>query len=124
VRYLIVAETYRDPEFARVNLHLAERLAVRAVAAAGTDAAQVAALVRGTGDLGQAAELLLAPVAGSGGRAASLRRFRNQSQTRCQRPKIPPDSAASRPGRRCACLAAGSGVASAGQGQSRLSAST
>jgi hypothetical protein len=24
VRYLIVAETYRDPEFARVNLHLAE----------------------------------------------------------------------------------------------------
>ena len=33
------------------------------------------------------------------------------------------DSAASRPGCRCACLAAGSGVASAGQGQSRLSAS-
>ena len=111
MRYLIVAEAYRDleqvssrlvlterlsallvqtpaallptvcylcqgliaPEFAGVDLGLAEKLAVRALATAvGTDAAQVAALVREAGDLGQAAERLLAPVAGSGGRAASL----------------------------------------------------
>ena len=107
MRYLIVAEAYRDleqvssrlalterlaallaqtpagllptvcylcqgliaPEFAGVDLGLAEKLAVRAVAtAAGTDAAQVTALVRETGDLGQAAERLLAlPNAGRGG---------------------------------------------------------
>jgi DNA ligase 1 len=111
VRYLIVAEAYRDleqvsgrlalterlaalladtpaellptvcylcqgliaPEFAGVDLGLAEKLAVRAVAAAaGSDVGQVAALVRETGDLGQAAERLLAPVAGAGGRAAGL----------------------------------------------------
>jgi len=99
VRYLVVAEAYRDleqvssrlalterlaallaqtpagllptvcylcqgliaPEFAGVDLGLAEKLAARAVAAAaGADAAQVAALVRETGDLGQAAERLLA----------------------------------------------------------------
>jgi len=112
VRYLIIAEAYRDleqvssrlalterlaallaqtpegllptvcylcqgliaPEFAGVDLGLAEKLAVRAVAtAAGADTAQVAALVRETGDLGQAAERLLArPSAGAGGRAASL----------------------------------------------------
>jgi DNA ligase 1 len=62
------------PEFAGVNLGLAEKLAARAVAtAAGADAAQVAALVRETGDLGQAAERLLAlPRPGAGGRAASL----------------------------------------------------
>src|SRR5262245_13043755 len=112
VRYLIVAEAYRDleqvssrlalterlaallaqtpaellptvcylcqgliaPEFAGVDLGLAEKLAVRAVAtAAGADAAQVAALVRETGDLGQAAERLLAqPMAGAGRQAAGL----------------------------------------------------
>jgi DNA ligase 1 len=112
VRYLIVAEAYRDleqvssrlaltgrlaellaqtpagllptvcylcqgliaPEFAGVDLGLAEKLAVRAVAtAAGTDATQVIALVRETGDLGQAAErLLAAPIPGTGGREASL----------------------------------------------------
>src|SRR5215472_16610545 len=112
VRYLIVAEAYRDleqvssrlalterlaallaqtppgllptvcylcqgliaPEFAGVDLGLAEKLAVRAVATAvGTDAAQVAALVRETGDLGQAAERLLAvPCDGTGSRAADL----------------------------------------------------
>src|SRR5580700_6344760 len=112
VRYVIVAEAYRDleqvssrlalterlaallaqtpdgllptvcylcqgliaPEFAGVDLGMAEKLAVRAVAtAAGTDAAQVTALVRETGDLGQAAERLLAqPVPEAGGRAASL----------------------------------------------------
>lgn len=111
MRYLIVAEAYRDleqvssrlalterlaallaqtpaellptvcylcqgliaPEFAGVDLGLAEKLAVRAVATAGgTDAAQVAALVREAGDLGQAAERLLAlPVAGGDARAAS-----------------------------------------------------
>ena len=59
------------PEFAGVDLGLAEKLAVRAVAAAaGTDAAQVVALVRETGDLGQAAERLLRP--GRAGQAASL----------------------------------------------------
>jgi DNA ligase-1 len=112
VRYLIVAEAYRDleqlssrlalterlaallaqtpdallptvcylcqgliaPEFAGVDLGLAEKLAVRAVAAAArTDAVQVAALVRETGDLGQAAERLLAePAAGAGGQAPGL----------------------------------------------------
>jgi DNA ligase 1 len=112
VRYLSVAEAYRDleqisgrlaltarlaellaqtpagllptvcylcqgliaPEFAGVDLGLAEKLAVRAVGtAAGADAAQVAALVRETGDLGQAAERLLAlRVTGSDGRVASL----------------------------------------------------
>jgi len=109
VKYLIVAEAYRDleqvsgrlaliermaalvaqtppellptvcylgqgliaPEFAGVDLGLAEKLAVRAVAtAAGTDAAQVAAQVREAGDLGQAAERLLAQTAP--GQAASL----------------------------------------------------
>ena len=99
MKYLIVAEAYRDleqvssrlaliermaalvaqtpaellptvcylgqgliaPEFAGVDLGLAEKLAVRAVATAvGTDAAQVAAQVREAGDLGQAAERLLA----------------------------------------------------------------
>jgi DNA ligase-1 len=114
VRYLIVAEAYRDleqvssrlalterlaallaqtpagllpavcylcqgliaPEFAGVDLGLAEKLAVRAVAtAAGADAARVAAIVRETGDLGQAAQQLLAlpgSGSGSGARAASL----------------------------------------------------
>jgi len=100
VRYLIVAEAYRDleqvssrlalterlaallartpdgllptvcylcqgliaPEFAGVDLGLAEKLAVRAVAtAAGVGAGHVAVLVRETGDLGQAAERLLIP---------------------------------------------------------------
>jgi DNA ligase 1 len=102
VRYVIVAEAYRDleglssrlalterltslvadtppgllptvcylcqgliaPEFAGVDLGLAEKLAVRALATvAGVDPAEVAALVREAGDLGQAAELLLAPAA-------------------------------------------------------------
>ena len=112
MRYLIVAEAYRDleqvssrlalterlaallaqtpdgllptvcylcqgliaPEFAGVDLGMAEKLAVRAVAtAAGTDAAQVTALVRETGDLGQAAEGLLAqPVPEAAGQAAGL----------------------------------------------------
>jgi DNA ligase-1 len=102
VRYLIVAEAYRDleqasgrlaltdrlaallaetpagllpvvcylcqgliaPEFAGVDLGLAEKLAVRAVAfATGADPGQVSALVRETGDLGQAAEQLLAATA-------------------------------------------------------------
>src|SRR5256885_14710711 len=56
------------PEFAGVDLGLAEKLAVRALAiVAGTDAAQVAALVRETGDLGQAAERLLTPPAPGAG---------------------------------------------------------
>jgi DNA ligase 1 len=112
VRYLIVAEAYRDleqvssrlalterlaallaqtpaellptvcylcqgliaPEFAGVDLGLAEKLAIRAVATTGgTDGAQVTALVRETGDLGQAAERLLAPpIGGADGREAGL----------------------------------------------------
>src|ERR1700726_2894262 len=49
------------PEFAGVDLGLAEKLAIRAVATAvGADAARVAAIVRETGDLGQAAQQLLA----------------------------------------------------------------
>jgi DNA ligase-1 len=52
------------PEFAGVDLGLAEKLAVRAVATAtGTTAEQVAARVRETGDLGQAAEQLLTATA-------------------------------------------------------------
>jgi len=106
VRYLSVAEAYRDleqlssrlaltdrlaalvadtpadllpivcylcqgliaPEFAGVDLGLAEKLAVRALATvAGADPAEVAALVRDEGDLGQAAERLLASAAAGGG---------------------------------------------------------
>src|SRR5215813_594355 len=60
------------PEFAGVDLGLAEKLAVRAVATAtGTGPEQVTASVRETGDLGQAAEQLLATTAP--GRPASLR---------------------------------------------------
>jgi len=59
------------PEFAGVDLGLAEKLAVRSVAAAtGVDQGEVATRVRETGDLGQAAEQLLA--AGAAGRAAEL----------------------------------------------------
>jgi DNA ligase-1 len=59
------------PEFAGVDLGLAEKLAIRAVATAtGTGPEQVTASVRETGDLGQAAEQLLATTAP--GRSASL----------------------------------------------------
>jgi DNA ligase-1 len=59
------------PEFAGIDLGLAEKLAVRAVATAtGTTAEQVTAALRETGDLGEAAEQLLAATAA--GRAASL----------------------------------------------------
>jgi DNA ligase 1 len=59
------------PQFAGVDLGLAEKLAVRAVATAtGTDPGQVVASVRETGDLGQAAEQLLTTTAT--GRPASL----------------------------------------------------
>ncbi len=59
------------PQFAGVDLGLAEKLAVRAVATAtGAGPGQVAASVRETGDLGAAAEQLLAVTAA--GRPASL----------------------------------------------------
>ena len=59
------------PQFAGVDLGLAEKLAVRAVATAtGAGPEQAAASVRGAGDLGAAAEQLLAVTAA--GRAASL----------------------------------------------------
>jgi DNA ligase-1 len=59
------------PEFAGVELGVAEKLAARAVAtAAGVGVEQVRASLRETGDLGQAAEQLLAATAGS--RPASL----------------------------------------------------
>ena len=59
------------PEFAGIDLGLAEKLAVRAVATAtGTTQQQVADSVRQTGDLGQAAEQLLTGTAA--GRPASL----------------------------------------------------
>src|SRR5499426_2796917 len=59
------------PEFAGVDLGLAEKLPVRAVATAtGTGPEQVTASVRETGDLGQAAEQLLAATAAD--RPASL----------------------------------------------------
>ena len=65
------------PEFAGVDLGLAEKLAVRAVAtASGASPAEVTALVHQTGDLGLAAERLLAATAtaatAAGGRPASL----------------------------------------------------
>src|ERR1700683_5391795 len=115
VRYLTVAEAYRDlervssrlvmterlaallaqtpagllptvcylcqgliaPEFAGVDLGLAEKMAVRAVGAAtSAQPAEVAGLVREVGDLGQAAEQLLASRGSRGsrgeGKAASL----------------------------------------------------
>ena len=59
------------PEFAGVDLGLAEKLAIRAVATAtGSDPGQVTAALRETGDLGQAAEHLLA--AAAAGRPATL----------------------------------------------------
>jgi DNA ligase-1 len=59
------------PDFAGVEIGLAERLAARAVAqAAGVPAEDVLATARETGDLGLAAERLLAAAAGS--RTASL----------------------------------------------------
>jgi DNA ligase-1 len=64
------------PEFAGVDLGLAEKMAIRALAAAiGTEASHVAAAVREAGDLGQAAEQLLSQpeLAGTAaGRTASL----------------------------------------------------
>jgi DNA ligase 1 len=52
------------PQFAGVDLGIAEKLAVRAVATAtGTTAEEVNTRVRETGDLGQAAEQLLADIA-------------------------------------------------------------
>src|SRR5438132_13405327 len=59
------------PEFAGVDLGLAEKLAIRAVATAtGTTAEQAAASVRTAGDLGLAAEQLLTVTAAD--RAPSL----------------------------------------------------
>ena len=59
------------PEFAGIDLGLAEKLAVRAVAAAtGSDTGEVTAVVREAGDLGAAAERLLAATAAD--RPASL----------------------------------------------------
>jgi DNA ligase 1 len=55
------------PEFAGVDLGLAEKLAIRAVGAAtGVDQTEVAARVRETGDLGQTAEQLLTAAPGPG----------------------------------------------------------
>src|SRR3954468_14528655 len=48
------------PQFAGIDLGLAEKLAIRAVAtAAGVEPAQVTAAVRERGDLGEATEALL-----------------------------------------------------------------
>src|SRR5262252_7286679 len=59
------------PEFAGVDLGLAEKLAIRAVATAtGTDPQEAAATVRTVGDLGLAAEQMLAVTAA--GRVPSL----------------------------------------------------
>jgi DNA ligase-1 len=62
------------PEFSGIDIGVAEKLAIRVVATvAGTDAGQVAALVREAGDLGQAVEQLLTPSGcGSGGGAVGL----------------------------------------------------
>ena len=63
------------PEFAGVDLGVAEKLAVRTVATVtGVDQAEVVSLVREVGDLGQAAERLLAaaPPTGAAGSAGEL----------------------------------------------------
>ena len=61
------------PEFAGIDLGLAEKLAIRAVATAtGTTAEQIAARVRETGDLGQTAEQMLAGLTGRSEEDASL----------------------------------------------------
>ena len=74
------------PEFAAVDLGLAEKLALRAVATAtGVEPAEVIAAVREAGDLGQAAEQLLAATAGD--REPSLQV--QQSLTRCTRSPAP-----------------------------------
>jgi DNA ligase-1 len=109
VRYLVVAEAYRDleqatgrlvliermaqlveqtpaellpvvcylcqgqiaPEFAGIDLGLAEKMAIRALAAAiGAEPAEVAVRVREAGDLGQAGEQLLAQTELAGPRPA------------------------------------------------------
>ncbi len=73
VCYLCQAQV--APEFADVELGVAERLAAPAVATAtGASAAQVLAALQATGDLGQAAEQLLADpaVGGAADRSASL----------------------------------------------------
>ena len=55
------------PEFAGVDLGLAEKMAVRTVATVtGVDQAEVVSLVREVGDLGQAAEELLGATAAGG----------------------------------------------------------
>ena len=65
------------PEFAAVDLGLAEKLALRAVATAtGVEPGDVVAAVREAGDLGQAAEQLLAATAGD--RDAKSRRSRRR----------------------------------------------
>ena len=63
------------PEFAGVDLGVAEKLAVRTVATVtGVDQAEVVSLVREVGDLGQGAEELLAaaPATGAAGSAGEL----------------------------------------------------
>jgi DNA ligase 1 len=61
------------PEFAGIDLGLAEKLAVRAVATAvGISPEQATASVRNAGDLGLAAEQLLSATATAAGRADSL----------------------------------------------------
>jgi DNA ligase 1 len=61
------------PEFAGVDLGLAEKLAIRAVATAtGVEQGEVAARVREIGDLGLAGEQLLAAAAGPDSRTAEL----------------------------------------------------
>ena len=63
------------PEFAGVDLGVAEKLAVRTVAiVTGVDQAEVVSLVREVGDLGQGAEELLAaaPATGAAGSAGEL----------------------------------------------------
>ena len=63
------------PEFAGVDLGVAEKLAVRTVATVtGADQAEVVSLVREVGDLGQGAEELLAaaPATGAAGSAGEL----------------------------------------------------
>ena len=60
------------PEFAGVDLGMAEKLAARALAeAAGVTSEQVQQVLRDTGDLGHAAEQLLGEIAGDRARPRS-----------------------------------------------------
>ena len=84
------------PDFAGVELGVAERMAARAVAqAAGTTAEQVLAGAREVGDLGLTAEQLLGELESAIGRPAWRSGRCSRACTRSPRPRAPARRAAS-----------------------------